>query len=88
MMKHRSFKLNPCRRESGFSLIEVLVALLVLSIGLLGLAALQAQGLRFNHDAYVRTQATNLAYDIVDRMRVNNTALRRIHGRPGATFCL
>ena len=59
------------RRQGGFSIIEVLVALLVLAIGLLGLAALQAQGLRFNHDAYVRSQATNLAYDIVDRMRVN-----------------
>ena len=67
--------LEPHRRDGGFSLVEVLVALLVLAIGLLGLAALQAQGMRFNHDAYVRTQATNLAYDIVDRMRVNNTNL-------------
>jgi type IV pilus assembly protein PilV len=72
MMKHRSFKLNPCRRESGFSLIEVLVALLVLSIGL--------------HDAYVRTQATNLAYDIVDRMRVNNTALAAYTAGPAPPF--
>jgi type IV pilus assembly protein PilV len=61
--------------QGGFSIVEVLVALLVLAIGLLGLAALQAQGLRFNHDAYVRTQATHLAYDIVDRMRVNRTNL-------------
>lgn len=59
------------RCESGFSLMEVLVALLVLAIGLLGLAALQAQGLRFNQDAYIRSQATNLAYDIMDRMRAN-----------------
>ena len=51
--------------------MEVLIALLVLAIGLLGLAALQGQGLRFNHDAYVRTQATVMAYDIVDRMRLN-----------------
>ena len=71
MMKHRTFTIARRRRERGFSLIEVLVALLVLSIGLLGLAALQAQGMRFNHDAYVRTQATHIAYDIVDRMRAN-----------------
>ena len=71
MMTHRIFRIAKRRRQSGFSLIEVLIALLVLSIGLLGLAALQAQGMRFNHDAYVRTQATNLAYDIIDRIRTN-----------------
>ncbi len=72
MMKYKPFNPVQRRRGRGFSLIEVLVALLVLAIGLLGLAALQAQGLRFNHDAYVRTQATHIAYDIVDRMRANN----------------
>lgn len=56
---------------AGFSLIEVLVALLVLSIGLLGLAALQATGFKYNSDAYYRTQASILAYDIIDRMRAN-----------------
>lgn len=71
MMAYRTFSVARLRRERGFSIIEVLIALLVLAIGLLGLAALQAQGLRFNHDAYVRTQATNLAYDIVDRMRAS-----------------
>lgn len=55
----------------GFSLVEVLVALLVLSIGLLGLAALQTTSLQFNTGSYYRTQATFLAYDILDRMRAN-----------------
>lgn len=58
-------------KTSGFSLMEVLVALLVLSVGLLGLAALQAVSLKTNHGAYQRTQATFLAYDIMDRMRAN-----------------
>ncbi|MHB8455658.1 MAG: type IV pilus modification protein PilV [Acidiferrobacterales bacterium] len=58
-------------RQSGFSLIEVLVALLVLSIGLLGLAGLQVFSLRFNHQSYERTQATMLMYDMIDRMRAN-----------------
>lgn len=85
MMKYSAYKHSPRRRDGGFSLVEVLVALLVLAIGLLGLAALQAQGLRFNHDAYVRTQATNLAYDIVDRMRVNNANVAAYTaGDPGA----
>jgi len=52
-------------------LIEVLVAALVLGVGLLGLAALQIQGLRSNFSANLRSQGTLLAYDIADRMRVN-----------------
>ena len=58
-------------RISGFTLMEVLVALVILSIGLLGLAGLQAASLRYNHSSYLRSQATLLAYDIVDRMRAN-----------------
>lgn len=61
--------------QHGFSLVEVLIALAVLSIGLLGLAALQTVSLRVGHDSYQRTQATMLAYDIVDRMRANPVAL-------------
>lgn len=59
------------QNNKGFTLIEVLVALLVLSIGLLGLASLQSTTVRFNHDAYLRSQATSLAYDMADRMRAN-----------------
>jgi len=62
-------------RLHGFTLVEVLVALLVLSIGLLGLAALQTTSLKFNTDSYFRTQSTLLAYDIIDRMRLNLSAV-------------
>ena len=62
------------RRARGFTLIEALVALLVLSIGLLGVAALQLSSLRSNHSSSLRSQATLLAYDIVDRMRANQAA--------------
>ena len=55
----------------GFTLLEVLIALLVLSIGLLGLAALQTTGLRANQMASMRTLATQFTYDITDRMRSN-----------------
>lgn len=58
-------------KQQGFTLLEVLIALLVLSIGLLGLAALQTTGLRSNEMASMRTTATMLAYDISDRMRAN-----------------
>jgi type IV pilus assembly protein PilV len=62
-------------QNQGFSLVEVLVALLVLSIGLLGLAALQTTSLQYNTGSYFRTQATFFAYDIIDRMRANSTAV-------------
>lgn len=58
----------------GATLIEVLVALFVLSVGLLGVAAMQQVGLRSSHTAHVRSQATALAYDIADRMRANRAA--------------
>jgi len=58
-------------RMTGFSLTEVLVAILVLAVGLLGLAALQIAGVRSNQTAYYRSIATQLAYDIADRMRAN-----------------
>lgn len=58
--------------SSGFTLLEVLIAIVVLAIGLLGLAGLQASSLRVNHDAHLRSQATALAYDMADRMRANS----------------
>jgi len=57
--------------QHGFTMIEVLIAAVVLGVGLLGLAALQAQSLQFNYSAYQRSQANLLAYDIIDRMRAN-----------------
>lgn len=54
---------------------EVLVTVVILSIGLLGIAGLQATALRNNHSAYLRTQATLLSYDIADRMRANMVAV-------------
>ena len=59
------------KKLCGFTLLEILVALLILSIGLLGLASLQVTALRANSNALFRTQATNLSYMIVDNMRAN-----------------
>lgn len=58
-------------RHTGFTLIEVLIAMVVLAIGLLGLASLQGTSLRSNSSAYQRSQATNIAYDILDSIRAN-----------------
>lgn len=57
------------RAEKGATLIEVLVAVLLLSFGLVGLAGLQYNGSKFNHGAYLRSQGTALASDMLDRMR-------------------
>jgi type IV pilus assembly protein PilV len=62
------------KHPAGFTLIEVLVALVIISIGLLGLAALQSQGLQDNKSAILRSVAVQSAADILDRMRANRTA--------------
>lgn len=62
---------KPHKKQCGFTLLEVLIALLILSIGLLGLASLQTNGLRSNQMASMRTTATQLAYNIADRMHAN-----------------
>ena len=61
-------------KQSGFTLLEILVAMLVLAIGLLGLAGLMTSSMRNNLSASHRTQATWMAYDIVDRMRANRAS--------------
>lgn len=66
--------LNKAKRQAGTSLIEVLVTLVVLAIGVFGLAQLHANSIKSNQSAYYRSQATLLAYDIGERMRANRVA--------------
>ena len=80
-MSRRHFRLS--RRQTGFSLIEVMIAILVLGVGLLGFAMLQTMNLRFTQSANYRTQATNLAYDLLDQMRANRHLANQY---VGATF--
>ncbi len=58
-------------RQRGFSLIEILIAMLILAVGVLGIAALQFKGLQFSTDSHFRSQISTLAADISDRMRIN-----------------
>lgn len=58
----------------GVSLIEVMAALVVLSIGILGFTTLQTASLNFNSEAAQRTQATVLSSAMADRMRANRRA--------------
>lgn len=59
------------QRQRGVGLLETLVALVVLALGLLGLAAMKAQVLRNSQSAMDRTQATLLSYQILDAMLAN-----------------
>lgn len=65
------------RISHGFTMLEMLVSLVILSVGLLGVAILQTKGQQFNHVSYLYTQANYLAYDIMDRMRANGTVAKK-----------
>lgn len=58
-------------RSRGFSMIELLVAVLVMGIGVLGITGLQMVSLQNNREALLRAEATALAYDMMDRIRAN-----------------
>lgn len=64
--------------QSGFTLVEVLVALIILAVGLLGVAGLQNRSLSGNQGALYRSQAVLYANDIIERMRVNRVQSRLV----------
>lgn len=61
------------RHQHGVTLIEILITLLVLAVGLLGLAALQGLSLQTGQVAYQRSQAVNIAYEVADYARANRS---------------
>lgn len=63
-------------RQTGASLVEVLVSLLILTIGLLSMAALHASAVRYSKLAEFKTNATQLGEDLADRMRANVVGVR------------
>ncbi len=71
-------------RQSGFSLIEVLVSVLLLSVGLIGVAGLQAASLSNNQSSFMRSQATALVYDFADRMRSNVSGANLAYYNPAS----
>lgn len=59
-------------RQHGVGMLEILISVLVLAIGLLGLAALQSVGMKYSYQSYQRTQAVMLTYELTDRIRANS----------------
>ncbi len=74
-------------RQRGTTLIEALVAVVILSIGLLGMAGLQANALKLNQTSLQRSQATILAYTILDQMRSDTAAAKTGDYDIDATAC-
>jgi type IV pilus assembly protein PilV len=72
--------MNGMLQDKGFTLMEVMVALFVLSVGILGIISLQLFAQQNNYDAIQRTTAAVLASSIVERMRINRAG---INGYPG-----
>ncbi|MEG0119637.1 MAG: type IV pilus modification protein PilV [Pseudomonas sp.] len=60
--------------QQGMTLIEVLVALLILTVGLLGAAAVQINALKYTDSSRMTSQASFIAYDMMDRIRANSGA--------------
>lgn len=81
---NKKFSFLKSQEHSGFTLLEVMIAMVIFSIGLLGLAGLQGQSIQYSHSAYLRSQATFLAYDILDKMRANREVA--IQGNYNALF--
>lgn len=69
-------KLHRARTQSGATLLEVLVSMVVISFGILGHAGLQTASLKVNQESLMRSQATNMAYEVLDRMRANAVLAR------------
>jgi type IV pilus assembly protein PilV len=65
---------GPARSQQGFSLVEVLIALIVLSVGMLGIAVLYVQSMQAGRTSMFRHHAVTLAGDVADRIRANPLA--------------
>lgn len=74
---------KPHQDERGFSLIEVLVAIIILSLGMLGAVGMQTAALQSNKEARNQAAATTFARDLAERMRGNNTVATKAVGAPG-----
>jgi len=85
---HKKQKLRSTKsknRIQGFTLVEVLVSLVVMTVGMLGIAVLFVEGLQLNRTSIYRTAAVGLAVDMADRIRTNINARDAYAGiGPGA----
>ena len=84
--KHKSGSRN--RVQRGFSLVEVLIALVIMSVGMLGIASLYVQSMQAGRTSLFRHNAVTLAGDVADRMRANPTAAAAYAGAGADNSCV
>lgn len=75
------------KRQTGVGLVEVLVALVLLSIAVLGFVALQIRAITASNEATMNVQATNIARDLAERMRMNRDGLAGYVANTDTTDC-
>ena len=78
----------PTRLQRGFSLVEVLIALIIMSVGMLGIASLYVQSMQAGRTSLFRHSAVTLAGDVADRIRANPTAVAAYTGVGQNTGCI
>ena len=76
------------RRQRGFSLVEVLIALVIMSVGMLGIAGLYVQSMQAGRTSLLRHNAVTLAGDVADRIRANPRAAIAYAGDPEDNDCV
>ncbi len=78
------------QHQAGLSLLEVLIATVILSAGLLGLAGLQVAGMKTTHNSFQMQQATWQIQELLEKMRANKTEVMRVDntGNPASTYLL
>ncbi len=77
-----------CARESGFSLVEVLIALVIMSVGMLGIAGLYVESMQAGRTSIFRHNAVTIASDVADRIRANPSAGVAYEGIRGNNNCV
>lgn len=79
---------STCRTQSGFSLVEVLIALIIMSVGMLGIAGLYVQSMQAGRTSMFRHHAVTLAGDVADRIRANPRAGAAYAGAGADNGCI
>jgi len=84
----RNSQFRKIRKHSGFSLVEVLIALVIMSVGMLGIAGLYVESMQAGRTSSFRHNAVTLASDVADRIRANPAGAIDYMGAPGNNNCV